>query len=212
MKPIIGIITRPEISSEKNNIMCIYEDVRTSIINSGAIPIGIMPLNCDLKNFDNEMFKVIEKCDGLIFQGGDTFYKYELEIMKYAYEKDIPTLGICMGMQLMGYMFGGQLININSDIHKQKNVKYVHNVFIKETSKLYSIFKTNKLSVNSRHKEAIINTNLEITAISTDGLIEALEDKNKRFFIGVQWHPESMTSYDILESRLFDYFINICRK
>lgn len=212
MKPIIGIVARPEISNEKNNIMCIYEDIRTSIINSGGIPIGIMPLNCDLEDFDKEIFKVIEKCDGLIFQGGDSFYKYELECMKYAYEKDIPTLGICMGMQLMGYLFGGQLININSNVHKQKNVKYVHDVFIKETSKLYSIFQTNKISVNSRHKEAIINTNLEITAISTDGLIEGLEDKSKKFFVGVQWHPESMTSYDILESRLFNYFTDICRK
>ena len=68
------------------------------------------------------------------------------------------------------------------------------------------------MKVNSRHKESIINPNLDITAISADGLIEALEDKNKKFFVGVQWHPESMTSYDILESRLFDYFVNICRK
>lgn len=212
MKPIIGIITRPEISNEKNNIMCIYDDIRQSIINSGGIPVGIIPLNNNLDDFDQEVCRLIDRCDGIIFQGGDSFYKYEIECMKYVHERNIPTLGICLGMQLMGYVFGGKLINIDSNIHKKKNEKYVHEIFIKENSKLYSIFNTDKIKVNSRHKESIINTDLEITAISTDGLIEALEDKNKKFFVGVQWHPESMTSYDILESRLFDYFVNICRK
>ena len=47
---------------------------------------------------------------------------------------------------------------------------------------------------------------------SIRNVIEAIEDKNKKFFIGVQWHPESMYSYDILECNLFDYFIEVCRK
>ena len=212
MKPIIGIITRTEMSSEKNKTMCVYEDIRISIINSGGIPIGIMPLNINLSEFNNEVFSLIDKCDGVIFQGGDSFNKYEIECMKYTYEHNIPTLGICLGMQMMGSIFGGELIEINEKLHKQRDRQYVHDVFIKENSKLYSIFKSNKIKVNSRHKESVINPKLEITAISTDGLIEALEDKSKKFFVGVQWHPESMTSYDILESRLFDYFISICRK
>lgn len=212
MKPIIGIITRPEFSSEKNKTMGIYEDLRTSIIDSGGIPIGIMPLNNDLNDFNKEIFNLIDMCDGVVFQGGDNFYKYDEQCMKYTYEKDIPTLGICLGMQLMGCLFNGEVINIDANIHKQNNKKYVHDVFIKEDSQLYSIFKTDRIKVNSRHKQAIINPDLEITAISTDGLIEALEDKNKTFFVGIQWHPESMASYDILESRLFNYFINVCRK
>lgn len=212
MKPIIGIIMRPELSGESNKTMCIYDDLRVSIINSGGIPLGIAPLNSDFNDFNKEIFSLIDQCDGIIFQGGDSFYKYEEECLKYVYEKDIPTLGICLGMQLMGYMFGGQMINIDASVHKCKCKKYAHTVFIKENSKLYSIFKTDRMKVNSRHKESIINPNLDITAISADGLIEALEDKNKNFFVGVQWHPESMTSYDILESRLFDYFVNICRK
>lgn len=212
MKPIIGIITRPELSTEKNKTMCIYDDIRTSIIKSGGIPIGIMPLNKDLNDFDLETLKLIDMCDGVVFQGGDSFYKYDEECMRYVYEKNIPTLGICLGMQLMGCLFGGELINIDSKVHKQKDLKYVHDVFIKEDSKLFYIFETNKIKVNSRHKQSIINPKLDITAISTDGLIEGLEDKNKTFFVGVQWHPESMTSYDILESRLFNYFVNICRK
>ena len=41
------------------------------------------------------------------------------------------------------------------------------------------------------------NTKLEVVGISHDNYIEAIEDTSKRFFIGVQWHPESMIDYDI---------------
>lgn len=210
MKPIIGIITRSEVSPEKHKIMCVYDDLRVSIIKSGGIPLGILPIY--LNKFDKCTLELIDKCDGIIFQGGDSYTDYEIECMKYAYEKNIPTLGICLGMQLMGCLFEGNLISINSLEHKQSDSKYVHDVFIKQDSKLYQAFKTDKIVVNSRHKQTIINTKLDIIAISSDGLIEGLEDKSKKFFVGVQWHPESMTSYDILESRLFDYFIDICRK
>lgn len=212
MKPIIGIMTRPELSAEKNDMMGVYDDLRNSIIQSGGIPIGILPLNVGLNDFNEELFSLIKKLDGIIFQGGDSFYKYEYECLKYAHEQNIPTLGICLGMQMMGCLFNGDLIKISNCNHKQKNKKYVHDIFIKKDSLLYLIFKTDRIKVNSRHKDTVINPDLEITAISTDGLIEALEDKSKKFFLGVQWHPESMTSYDILESRLFDYFVNICRK
>ena len=210
MKPIIGIITRPEISAEQNKMQAVYEEVRGAIVRAGGCPIGIMPIN--QTSLDEEIYKLLDYCDGIVFQGGDDFTQYEFNCMEYVYEKNIPTLGICLGMQLMGCFGGGEIVALNSLNHKNKNKKYVHSVFIKKDSKLYNIFQEEKIRVNSRHKETIINTKLDVVAISTDGLIEAVEDKNKKFFLGVQWHPESMTSYDILESRLFNYFVNICRK
>ena len=210
MKPIIGIITRPEFSSEKNKTQVVYEEVRSAIASSGGCPIGILPINT--KYIDEEIYKLLDYCDGIVFQGGDDFTQYELECMKYVHEKNIPTLGICLGMQLMGYFGGGEMVALNHFNHKKKDKKYVHNVFIKKCSKLYDIFREEKIRVNSRHKDTIINTKLDVVAISSDGLIEAVEDSNKKFFLGVQWHPESMTSYDILESRLFNYFVSVCRK
>lgn len=212
MKPIIGIVTRPTLSEGKNKMMSVYDDLRKSIIKSGGIPLGIMPLNIELNDFNDEIFQIIKNIDGIIFQGGDSFYDYEQECMKYAYKKNIPTLGICLGMQMMGCLFNGDVIKINGINHKQREKQYVHDVFIKKDSLLYSILKTDRIKVNSRHQDTIINPDLEITAISTDGIIEAIEAKNKKFFLGLQWHPESMTSYDILESRIFDYFVNACRK
>lgn len=210
MKPIIGIIMRPDKLISGNEIMCVYEDIRTSVINSGGIPLGIMPLTDNPDDFNFDVYNLIDMCDGIILQGGDTFYNYDLECLKYIYEKDIPVLGICLGMQLMGSMFGSNLKNIVK--HKYKDKKYVHKVYIDKDSKLYSILNSDVIRVNSRHISVLDNYDLNIVGLSDDNVIEAIEDKNKKFFIGVQWHPESMYSYDILERNLFDYFIDACRK
>lgn len=210
MKPIIGIIMRPDKLMSNNKIMCVYEELRISVINSGGIPLGIMPLTESLDEFNTDIYNLLDKCDGIILQGGDDFYKYDLEIVKYIYEQDIPVLGICLGMQTMGCVFGGNLKSISK--HKYKDKKYVHKVYIDKNSKLYNIFKTEVINVNSRHISAFDDTSLNIVGLTDDNVIEAIEDKNKKFFIGVQWHPESMYSYDILECNLFDYFIEVCRK
>lgn len=210
MKPIIGIIMRPDKLMSGNEVTCVYEDLRMSIISSGGIPLGIMPLTDNLDDFNTDIYNLIDMCDGIILQGGDEFYNYDLECLKYIYEKDIPVLGICLGMQLMGSMFSGKLENIAK--HKYKDKKYVHKIYIDKNSNLYDIFKSDVISVNSRHISALDNTDLDIVGLSDDNVIEAIEDKNKKFFIGVQWHPESMYSYDILECNLFDYFIDVCRK
>lgn len=199
--PIIGIITRKMLSYEKHNINVLYSDIVSAITSNGGIPIGL--------TLDNNYNKLINMCDGIIFQGGDDFEEYDFDALKYCYEKDIPTLGICLGMQLMGMLFNGKMIDITN--HK-KTLNYSHSVIIKRNSKLYNIFKTDIIKVNSRHKSIIKNTNLNISGISNDGFIEAIEDSNKKFFIGVQWHPESMINYDIKQNNIFKYFVKCCKK
>ena len=195
---IIGIVTRSSKSDSNLDIDIVYNDIVNSIKKNSAIPIGII-LEEDYKS-------IIDICDGIIFQGGDEFEEYDFKALKYAYDKDIPVLGICLGMQLMGVLFDGNLININN--HK-KNLDYAHSVRIKKNSKLYNIFNKEELKVNSRHNSSLKNTKLEVVALSQDGYIEAIEDSNKKFFIGVQWHPESMT-YDESEQKIFKEFVNSC--
>ena len=198
--PIIGIITRSSTSDEEHKINLIYDDIKNSILNNGGIPIGIM-LTEDYKS-------LINMCDGIIFQGGDNFEKYDLDTLKYIYDINKPVLGICLGMQLMGVLFDGNMININN--HKKK-LSYAHNVIINKNSILYNIYKTNNIKVNSRHKQIIKNTKLKVVGVSQDGYIEAIEDSSKKFFIGVQWHPESMVKYDKEQNSLFKYFIKQCK-
>jgi len=199
--PIIGIVTRRSISNEEHDTNVIYSEVAKAVIKNGGLPIGLI-LEEDYK----ELFDI---CDGVIFQGGDDFEEYDLVALKYAYDNDIPTLGICLGMQLMGVLFGGTMIDIFN--HKKK-LDYAHSISIRKNSKLYNVVKNNIIKVNSRHKSVIKNTKLEVSAISNDGYIEAIEDSSKTFFIGVQWHPESMVSYDENQNNLFKLLIKSCKK
>lgn len=198
--PIIGIVTRSFFSDENNSISIIYKDIENAILENNGIPIGIT-LNSNYKS-------VINLCDGIIFQGGDDFEKYDFDALKYIYDINKPVLGICLGMQLMGVLFEGNMLDIKN--HK-KRLNYVHSVVIDKKSILYNIFKTNIIKVNSRHKSIIKNTKIDIMGISNDGYIEAIGDKRKKFFVGVQWHPESMISYDKKQNNLFKYFINCCK-
>lgn len=197
--PIIGVITRESISPDGHKINIIYDDIKKSIVKNGALPVGII--------LDENYQVLIDLCNGIIFQGGDEFEKYDFEALKYIYDINKPVLGICLGMQLMGMLFDGNMVDIKN--HKSK-LNYVHEVKIKEYSKLNAIFKSNILKVNSRHKSIIKNTKLNISGISQDGIIEAIEDSSKKFFVGVQWHPENMIEYDNKQNDLFKKFIECC--
>ncbi len=196
MKPIIGIITRDSISDKGHNISYVYDDIISSIIISKGIPIGIPSNNIDL---------YLNICDGFILQGGSNIEENDLEIIKKLYEKDIPLLGICLGMQEMGYLFNGNICDI--DNHSNN---LLHEIIIEKDSILYKIFNYKKVTVNTRHNSAITKTDLSISAKSNDGIIEAIEDKNKKFFLGIQWHPENMINNDLFSRKLFAYFVKKC--
>ena len=138
MKPIIGIITRPELSTEKNKTMCIYDDIRTSIIKSGGIPIGIMPLNKDLNDFDSETLKLIDKCDGVVFQGGDSFHKYDEEwrmitgcIMKPPVMMEWIPSGIILGLRM-----DVAEENLVVSMAKEAGIKNIYKSYINAQNKL----------------------------------------------------------------------------
>lgn len=192
MKPVIGIINREEILPSGNKIKYQYQKIIEKITESNGIPIGIEPT-----------MDIIKRVNGIILQGGDIFNEKELDIVRYAYENNIPFLGICLGMQIMGIATCGHEIKIKN--HMKPKMDKAHEVYIKKDTKIYKILKKNKITVNSRHNYQIKNTTLSISGYSNDNIIEIIEDKNKNFFIGIQWHPESLNNIDT--KKIFNYFI-----
>lgn len=225
MKPLIGIVLRPELSSDLNKTYCGYKEVSDAVIKHGGVPIGIFPPNIDnyiengisditplTQDNINDLKNIVDIVDGVVCQGGDNFYVYDIEVIKYCHNINKPLLGICLGMQTMSCVFNGKMAEVGSDSHKQKGVAYVHDVFLDENSLLKKILGEKVIKTNSRHKTKVISTDLKVVGYSDDNVIEGVEDASKKFFIGVQWHPESMIEYDILMNKLFSYFIQSCNK
>ena len=179
----IGIIGR-----KNDDKITFNKEIIDVIKKYDFIPLGII---VDFENNgDNEFIKtkpLIDLCSGIILQGGSDNYDIDIIITKYLHKNNIPTLGICLGMQTMAMAFNGNMGDINN--HKSDKL-YVHSVDINKDSKLYDILKKDKIIVNSRHKSYIINTDLKVSGQAN--IIEAIEDNAKDFFIGVQWHPETL--------------------
>ena len=182
------------------NFIGVREDLFRSFY---AYEIDLIGIPID-NNFE-KIKSIIDLCDGVILSGGDKFMKNDFLLVEYLYKINKPTLGICLGMQGMARYFSKkEEINI---LNHQKSDLDGHYINILKDSLLYKILGNSRIFVNSRHKSAIVDTNLIIGAKSDDLIIEEVEDKSKKFFLGVQWHPESIK--DEYSKKLFDYFIKI---
>ena len=195
-KTKICIISRDYLSQTNKQINIAYKDIITSIIKSGGIPL-IIPSN-------NEIYDYLNICQGFIFQGGDNIDDNNLEIIKILKEKNIPTLGICLGMQEMFYE--ENLIDIPNH-----HINSLHEINIIKNTLLYKIIKKEKILVNSRHNSALTKSNYIVSSISKDNIIESLEDRHHKFFLGIQWHPENLYNIDSNSKKIFDYFIKVCQ-
>lgn len=211
MNLIIGILGRPKtVDREATTFSKAVSDV---IIGYGHIPIGVIApvtnVNEPMTNEDiSKLHQVIDLCDGIVLQGGTDYYQYDLETVEYIHKKNIPLLGICLGMQTIGAFFGGSLGHITN--HNHQGIDYVHDVKIKNESQLKKIIQKDIIRVNSRHNDMLIKPS-DVTVVGhSDEVVEAIEKKDALFLIGVQWHPEDMIKYDEASRKLFEAFFSAC--
>ena len=199
---VIGIVANP-MDIDNKSYECIVRN-NLKYLDNKCSYIGII-------QFDKNGIKdsnVLDGCDGIIFQGGNYIYSSFYDILDYAIQKNIPVLGICMGMQLMGLYANKQVEDdlIKVDKHNNSN----HIIRINENSVLGNLY-GRELLVNSRHNYMLdfVNEPFVVSAKSEDGVIEAIEwiDEN-HFLIGVQFHPEDLDTTE----KLYNYFIKECLK
>lgn len=206
---VIGIIGRPMVIDEKMEII-VYKNLCDRLFDYGVFPVCLVPSIGNDLTFSGDDFlrlkKMIDICDGIVLQGGEAFNGLDIEIAKYLYDINIPVLGICLGMQIMGRAFNGVILN---DANHDISIDYVHYVKIDKKSKLYDILGKDYIYVNSKHNDRVYSTDLSVTA-NFGNVVEALEDINKDFFVGVQWHPEALD--DENSDRLFLAFLDACKK
>lgn len=224
-KPIIGIVSKHYATYQSNKIdTFIRDEIKQAIFDNGGMAIGILPTeeNIDYCGDDwkdhlskeerENLISQINLCNGIILQGGTQTDSYENIVAKYCYENDIPVLGICAGQNNIVRALGGTTYQIaNPEKHDRSFDEYVHSIKIDEKSKFYDIVKTNEMMVNSRHKRTIKDCPmLEKVAFCEDGYPDVVESKDKKFYIGVRFHPESLYQKDENMNNIFKSFIRSC--
>ncbi|MEG0833366.1 MAG: gamma-glutamyl-gamma-aminobutyrate hydrolase family protein [Oscillospiraceae bacterium] len=144
---------------------------------------------------------------------------FELRLLERSKMTGKPVLGICRGAQLINAAFGGSLFqDILHDTQKaeiehwnvKKRAQKVHSIDIAEGSLLENITALqSKFEVNTMHHQAInrLAEGFRASAVAPDGIIEAIEKKDCRFFLAVQWHPEFLASKFEEHRRIFDAFV-----
>ena len=163
-----------------------------------------------------DLLQILKMCDGLLLPGGHSIYYYDQFITQYALDNDIPVLGVCLGMQILAFVDcqGEKVIQkiTNGVNHKFDDIHVHHTVKITPESFLYKIVEKEEFMVNSKHMCHILKTNqFDIVGYSEDGIIEAIERKDKKFAIGVQWHPEMIIEESEEALKIFKKFVEVCQ-
>lgn len=218
-KPVIGL-TGNFAEGETRLVERYYK----GIAEAGGVPVVIPPLA------DKDVIiNTLDSLDGLMLTGGGDINplwageepsprlhsinrerdEAELLAVRLAYNRQIPMLGICRGIQVLVTALDGEveqdiaegmqagrltpgghaLLKHSQDADRREPT---HTVIIEKDSALYGIYGTGTLAVNSFHHQSVrkCGARFKVTAVAPDGVIEAIESSEYKSIMGVQWHPE----------------------
>lgn len=179
--------------------------------------------------------EILSRLDGIVFTGGqdvspDLYGEKDRHclsraprrdhceslMMRLCYEKDIPTLAICRGFQLMNAVLGGTLyqdlekeyVPLKEDHNMDKPYQRLGHGLTVVDPVFAEMMGTDKPKINSLHHQGLhrVADSLTVCALSPDGLVEAVRAADRRFFVGVQWHPEYAYPLSPENRVLFEHF------
>lgn len=210
-KPLIGITSNYE-GMDATLRYAYYNKV----IEAGGIPVIIPPVS------DRHVIVgTLDSLDGLILSGGGDYNPLwsgeepsprlhninskrdlpELLITRLAYNRQIPMLGICRGIQTLAVALDGHVAqDIASPTIKHSQDadrgEVTHSVTLHKNSEICRLYGTQNIFVNSFHHQAVSDAGQRfwVTATAPDGTIEAIESTEQKSIMGVQWHPEWLES------------------
>ena len=207
-----------------------------AVLRAGGEPVTLSPRELDR----DDAATLLSRFDGLVLMGGADVDPhlygqtrqphvygvnteqdhFEMALVHAAIETKLPTLAVCRGIQLVNVALGGTLIQHIGEVpgaieHAPSKFPagqdYVlHDVAIRDGSKLAAAMKTHEARVASFHHQGLdrIGKGLEVSATSPDGLVEGLEHTGSgQWLIGVQWHPEDTAASDPHQQSLYDQLV-----
>lgn len=221
-KPVIGVTPTPMEDTQSHGTFTRYAIATTytdAVEAAGGVPLVIPP---QAGNID----EILSRIDGLLLSGGgdidpalygdDTVHEatygihpgrdaLELALAREAVARDIPTLCICRGIQVLNVALGGTLIQdipyqYSTEIeHRQQEAGIRkedpgHTVAVTPGSLLEQTYEAETIDVNSFHHHGLkdVALGLSVDAVAPDEIVEAVSSENGQWILGVQWHPEMM--------------------
>jgi putative glutamine amidotransferase len=195
---------------------------------------GGLPLILPITDRKAEVARLLDLVDGLLITGSGpdldpALYhetkrhrfkvmsrertEFELALAGLAWKRELPTLGICGGMQLLNVAAGGSLYQdlpaqLKTLVRHQQQASATepsHWVTVQAGTRLRDIVKAPRIRVNSSHHQGVksVPADLIINARAEDGVIEGIEAPDHPFLVGVQWHPEFLYTSDPISRKLF---------
>jgi gamma-glutamyl-gamma-aminobutyrate hydrolase PuuD len=123
----------------------------------------------------------------------------DLAITRAALARDLPTLAVCRGIQVLNVALGGTLVqHVDDHMRRDQYNESAHTVTVEPGSLLAEIVGTDPLGVNTLHHQVIdrVAAPLHVVARNRDGQVEGVELEGSRSVLGVQWHPELLRHRD----------------
>ncbi len=224
--PLIGITTY---GRNRENRFILPAEYVDGVRRAGGIPLLIPP-------GETQFEQLLPHLDGLILTGGgdiapelyggqphETIYSVdperdqtELALTHRLIEANLPTLGICRGLQMINVALGGTLIEHLPDVvgdqvaHKAlPHHPIPHPVKIEAGSHLAEIVQAEQVETASWHHQALkrVAPQLKVVAYAPDGIVEGVEMPGHRWLVAVQWHPELTAADDPSQQHLFDALV-----